>query len=70
MPKIAFWTHHGYFKFTVISIGLYNIPTTFLDIINQVFKPYLDMFTIVFNDDILFYSKNKKEHVIHLWIGC
>ncbi|GKB82667.1 putative reverse transcriptase domain-containing protein [Tanacetum coccineum] len=33
---------------------------------NRVRKPYLDKFVIVFIDDILIYSRNKKEHEEHL----
>nr|GEX79006.1 putative reverse transcriptase domain-containing protein [Tanacetum cinerariifolium] len=38
----------------------------FMDLMNRVCKPYLDEFVIVFIDDILIYSKNKKEHEEHL----
>ena len=31
-----------------------------------IFKPYLDFFVIVFVDDVLVYSKSKKEHEEHL----
>nr|GFD18829.1 putative reverse transcriptase domain-containing protein [Tanacetum cinerariifolium] len=37
-----------------------------MDLMNRVCKPYLDKFIIVFSDDILIYSKNKKEHEEHL----
>ncbi|GJR19918.1 putative reverse transcriptase domain-containing protein [Tanacetum coccineum] len=37
-----------------------------MDLMNRVCKPYLDKFMIVFIDDILIYSKNKKEHEKHL----
>nr|GFA76352.1 putative reverse transcriptase domain-containing protein [Tanacetum cinerariifolium] len=37
-----------------------------MDLMNHVCKPYLDKFVIVFIDDILIYSKNKKEHEEHL----
>ena len=35
---------------------------------NGIFKPYLDLFVIVFIDDILIYSKSRKEHEEHLKI--
>ncbi|GJV15865.1 putative reverse transcriptase domain-containing protein [Tanacetum coccineum] len=37
-----------------------------MDLMNRVCKPYLDKFVIVFIDDILIYSKSKKEHEEHL----
>nr|GEX35718.1 putative reverse transcriptase domain-containing protein [Tanacetum cinerariifolium] len=41
-------------------------PEVFMDLMNQVCKPYLDRFVIVFIDDIVIYSKNRKEHEGHL----
>ncbi|XP_062118291.1 uncharacterized mitochondrial protein AtMg00860-like [Humulus lupulus] len=41
-------------------------PTSFMDLINRVFKEYLDRFVIVFKDDILVYSKIEEEHEEHL----
>ena len=49
-----------------MSFGLTNAPATFMSLMNVIFKPYLDLFVIVFIDDILVYSKSKKEHEEHL----
>nr|GEV59923.1 putative ribonuclease H-like domain-containing protein [Tanacetum cinerariifolium] len=49
-----------------MTFGLTNAPAVFMDLINRVCNPYLDKFVIVFIDDILIYSKNKKEHQEHL----
>ena len=53
-------------KFFAMSFGLTNAPATFMDLINRVFRPYLDMFVIVFIDDIVVYSRNEDEYSDHL----
>ena len=69
IPKTAFRTRYRYYEFVVMSFGLTNAPTVFMDTMNRVFHDYLDQFIVVFIDDILIHSKTSKEHEEHLHKG-
>ncbi|WVZ58037.1 hypothetical protein U9M48_008349 [Paspalum notatum var. saurae] len=68
IPKTAFSTRYGLYEYLVMSFGLTNAPAFFMYMMNSLFMNELDKFIVVFIDDILVYSRNKKEHEEHLRI--
>jgi hypothetical protein len=68
IPKIVFSTRYGLYEYLVMPFGLTNALTHFMYLMNSVFMEELDKFVVVFLDDILIFSKSKKEHEEHLRI--
>ncbi|KAL4017938.1 hypothetical protein IC575_021515 [Cucumis melo] len=64
--KKAFRSRYEHYEFIVISFGLTNAPAVFMDLMNRVFKDFLNTFVIVFIDDILVKSKKEARHEEHL----
>ena len=59
IQKMTSLTRYGHFKFLLMPFGLNNSPGAFMVFMNSVFKSYLDLFVIVFIEEILEYLKNE-----------
>ena len=64
--KTAFLTRYGLYEWVVLPMGLTNSPATFMRLMNQSFRDFLDKFVLAFLDDILIYSQTIEDHEIHI----
>ena len=66
IPKKTFRTRYGHYEFLVMSFGLTNAPTIFIDHMDRVIRSYLDSFVNVVIHNMLVYSKNERDHMHYL----
>ncbi|XP_074282975.1 uncharacterized protein LOC141607517 [Silene latifolia] len=70
-PSVSPWGEPMLFfkmKDGIMPFGLTNASAVFMELMNNLFSPYLDQFIVIFIDDILVYSKDKEKHVKHFRI--
>jgi hypothetical protein len=64
--KTAFRSHRGLWQFKRMPFGLRNGPSIFQRTMQSMLAPYLWIFTLVYIDDIVIYSKSYEDHLGHL----
>jgi hypothetical protein len=64
--RSAFRTPFGHYQWRTLSMGLTNAPAVMQSVVNDIFRPYLGKFVVVYLDDICIFSKSEKEHAEHL----
>ena len=66
VEKTAFNTRYGHYEFLVLPFGLCNAPSTFMEMMQRIFRGCVDQFVIAYMDDILVYSKTADQHAQHI----
>ena len=61
--KTAFRMRYSHYEYLVMPFWLANVPATFQNILNEIFKYMIDLGVVIYLDDILIYSENEDDHI-------
>ena len=64
--KMAFNTPTGHWEYLLMPFGLTNAPAVFQTLVNDILRDMINNFVFVYLDDILIFSKDRKDHTIHV----
>ena len=64
---MKFYIRYKFFKYLVIFLNLYNILVTFQHFINNIFREHLNIFILIYTNNLLTYSNNFREHKIYIY---
>ncbi|MBW0570777.1 hypothetical protein O181_110492 [Austropuccinia psidii MF-1] len=62
----AFRAKYGSYEYLVMPFGLTNAPASFQNFVNDIFEDFLEIFAVVYLDDIMFFSSSEEEHLKHV----
>ncbi len=65
MEKTAFNTKYGKYEYLIMPMSFWNATAIFHSLTNQIFHGYIDVFMIVYMDDLFIFSKDEKSHIEH-----
>jgi hypothetical protein len=66
IKRTTFYTHQEHFEFTVVSFGLTNARVVLQSLLNEILRPYIQKFVLVFFDDILIYNSSWAKRMQHV----
>ncbi|MBW0520243.1 hypothetical protein O181_059958 [Austropuccinia psidii MF-1] len=62
----CFRTKYGSFEYLVMPFGRTNAPASVQNLVNDIFQDLLDVYVVVYLDDLRVFSKREEEHVTHV----